>query len=624
MKKIFTKNLFLYMLLALAFTVAAIFGIQTVVSQTSNLQSSYEKLQSVKDKLASNEQQIEQLTASLGENNLAKTRAFADLLEMDPSIMESTERMEEIKERLMVNELHVIDENGIITHSTVAAYIGFDMGSGAQSAAFLDIIKDPSLEIVQEPQENATEQIIMQYVGVSRKDAKGCVQVGIRPEILENMLAGTSIDVVLEDIDFGKTGYVYAVDTSTGLITAHPNTSLIGQPAAQNGFPANETGQGKASIDGVTGYYVAENQSGTVIGTFMPEKEYYADRLQQTMVVSLSIFLIFAILLFTINRMVDRKIVHGIHNITNSMKKIAGGDFSIVISEESNPEFSLLSSSINIMVESIRSQILKNEELLKLQKEDMDNNLNMIENVKQACKNLNQASKATLMNAQSIRSGTSEQEQDVANLENVMTALTSKLNASANASTQTSAATKEAAEKILQTRERMEALEQAIQKISDTSTKIGQIIDEINSIAQQTKMLSLNASIEAARAGEMGKGFAVVASQVGELAARSSQAAKETGNLIIESIHAVEDGKTITEQTVTEFAAVVSEIEAASLNVEEITEMVLENASSVSLAMEGLHRIFDVVEKNVAISQDGEKVSTAMSEEVSHLQNLIK
>ena len=62
----------------------------------------------------------------------------------------------------------------------------------------------------------------------------------------------------------------------------------------------------------------------------------------------------------------------------------------------------------------------------------------------------------------------------------------------------------------------MEELNHSIQKISDMSAKIEKIIDEIDSIAQQTNMLSLNASIEAARAGETGKGFAVVAIQVGE------------------------------------------------------------------------------------------------------------
>lgn len=46
----------------------------------------------------------------------------------------------------------------------------------------------------------------MQYIGVARSDAEGLVQVGVRPEVLENMLASTKIDTVLKGIDFGKRG----------------------------------------------------------------------------------------------------------------------------------------------------------------------------------------------------------------------------------------------------------------------------------------------------------------------------------------------------------------------------------------------------------------------------------
>lgn len=625
MKKIFTRSLCFYMLIALMVTIAAIFSIQTAVSQRDNLQSSMEKLEEVRQTLIDNQEEIEQLTNSLGENNLAKTRAFADLLKADSTILQnSPASLEQIKERLMVSELHIIDEQGIITHSTIGEYIGFDMGSGEQSAAFLNIIDDNTLEIVQEPQENAAEHTLMQYVGVARQDGRGIVQVGIRPEVLEHMLQGTEINVVLQAIDFGKTGYIYAVDAVSGIIVAHPNSSLIGQAAEDHGIPWNSSGEGKTTIEGVEGYYVAEEYEGNIIGTFMPTTEYYEDRFQQTLVVSLSMFAIFVVLLLMINRLLDRKIVRGVHQISDSLEKIAAGDFMVSVHEDSNPEFKLLSANINKMVESMRTKIQENEELVKLQKGDMEKNLELIENVKQVCTNLNDASQATLSNARSIQSGTGEQELAVKDLKNVMEDLADKLNTSADTSTQVATVTKTATEKMIATGKQMEDLEDSIQKISQMSEKIGKIIGEINSIASQTKMLSLNASIEAARAGDAGKGFAVVAIQVGELATRSAQAAKETGELIMSSIEAVESGKEITEQTVSEFVSVVSEIEHASQSVEEITGMVLENVAVVAQAVEGLHRIYDVVEKNVEIAQNSEQVSTTMTEEAERLQLLVQ
>ena len=105
MKKIFTNRLFTYMLVALLITITAIFVLQTIVSQSANASSSHAKLTDVKEKLADNEETIAQLTDNLSQDNLAKTRAFADMLAVDPSIADSKEKLNTIKERLMVNEL---------------------------------------------------------------------------------------------------------------------------------------------------------------------------------------------------------------------------------------------------------------------------------------------------------------------------------------------------------------------------------------------------------------------------------------------------------------------------------------------------------------------------------------
>ncbi len=624
MKKIFTQRLFYYMLAGLFITILAIFGLQTVVSLTTNTTSSHAKLEDVKEKLAANETNIAQLTENLSSDNLAKTRAFADMLAADRSINGNTEKLNEIKDRLMVNELHIIDEDGIITSSTIDAYIGFDMKSGEQSNAFMVIVDDPSIEIVQEPQMNVAEGIVMQYIGVARTDDKGLVQVGVRPEVLEKTLAGTEISVVLQDIDYGEKGYIYAIDAASGLILAHRNSALIGTPAADAGFPSSLTGSGRAVIDGTKGYYMAEEYNGQIIGTFMPSSEYYAGRRNQTIVVSLSMLIIFGILLWMINRLVDDKIVQGINRISNSMHEIARGNFSITVNEQGNPEFTMLSDSINRMVEGIQQSMRENDSLLEQQKQDMVHNQLMIQNVQNACRDLNNVSGETLDNAENIFNGTGEQERAVEDLKQTMNQLTEELNNSVNATAAVTAATGTTSDKILQTQSRMELLKDSMQKISDMSIEIEKIIGEINSIAQQTNMLSLNASIEAARAGDMGKGFAVVAKQVGELATRSAQAARETSELIMNSINAVEDGRAITDQTVEAFGIVVENIEHTDHDIARITNMVRQNVDIVSHAVSQIERISNVVEENVRISQNTKQVSSNMADITGKLLEIVE
>ncbi len=623
MKKIFTRSLSLCMAVALIINIAVVAMIQMLVSQQNNTSNSQKSLETVKERLAQNDENISSLKETVGQNNLAKSRAFADLLAVDPSILTQAGRLEEVEERLMVNELHVIDENGIITHSTISEYLGFDMSSGEQSAAFVPIIKDPSLEIVQEPMINAAAGIVMQYIGVARKDAPGFVQVGIRPEVLENMLLGTQIDVVLRDIGFGETGYIYAVNVSDGTVLAAPDTDLIGTPAQEAGFPLRE-GKGSAKINGARGKYVAQEYNGMYIGTFLPLAEFYKNQFNQTMVMALSVFLIFSVLMYVINRMIDKKIVSGISNITTSMKKISEGDFSIIVDEHSAPEFSTLSGSVNKMVESICQNMKENEELIARQNEDMENNQTLIHNIKMVCSNLDGVSQETLSTADAIHNGTNEQELAVKNLGEVMNNLVQELNTSADVSKNAAAAALAAAQKIETTGTQMQTLETAIDKISDMSSEIEKIIGEINAIAQQTNMLSLNASIEAARVGEAGKGFAVVATQIGDLAARSAQAAKQTSELITNSIQAVEEGRLITKKTAEEFASVVTEIEEASRSVKEITGMVKQNVDTVSQVVEGLDVIADVVEKNIQISQNSKAVSEQMAGEAGKLLELVE
>lgn len=622
MKKMFTKRLLSYMAAAFAVTIIFIFALQTIITKKNNVDSAVEKLETVREKLLSNNNEIKQLTDSLGENNLAKTRAFAEILANDATLLTDDKKLQEICDNLMVNELHIVDEKGIIIQSTISDYIGFDMNSGEQSAAFMVIIDDPSIEIVQEPQANVAEGTVIQYIGVTRLDAKGFVQVGIRPEILEETLANTAIDVVLGNMDYGENGYIFAVDMESGLVLAHPNKELIGKSADETGI-ATETGEGKAKIGGTTGYYVTEEYNGMLIGTFLPAGEYYEARTSQTIAVAFSMLIIFIVLLTVINRYVDKEIVTGINNLAVSMKKIAAGDFEIVVEEESNPEFAQLSRDINTMVEGIRNSMNDNEMLLVQQKADMENTVSIVEKIKNVCGELGTVSRQTLSSADDIFRGTEQQKQSAGDLEQVMETLVVELKSSADASAEVTNTTKEAVATIFNTQKQMDILQEAIANISSLSREIEKIIVEIADIASQTNLLALNASIEAARAGESGQGFAVVATEVSNLATRSSQAARETNEMITNSISAINEGLKLTKDTATAFGSVVQEIERANTGVEEIAEMVRKNVAVVGQAVAELEKITSVVNANAEISESSKQISANMADITERLLNIV-
>ena len=118
--------------------------------------------------------------------------------------------------------------------------------------------------------------------------------------------------------------------------------------------------------------------------------------------------------------------------------------------------------------------------------------------------------------------------------------------------------------------------------ITEISKEIGNIITDIEDIASQTNLLSLNASIEAARAGEAGRGFAVVADQIGKLAADSAKSAVNTRELIDKTLVEIEKGNTITRTTAGSFNQIIEDMKSFA----ELAENTMEKANSQAESLE--------------------------------------
>ena len=123
-----------------------------------------------------------------------------------------------------------------------------------------------------------------------------------------------------------------------------------------------------------------------------------------------------------------------------------------------------------------------------------------------------------------------------------------------------------------------------IKSLGEQSSHIGQIIQVIDDIADQTNLLALNAAIEAARAGEHGKGFAVVADEVRKLAERSGKATKE----IAELITTIQKG---TEKAVQAMEKDTQEVEIGSKLAHDAAQALAEIISMINKATEQIHKI---------------------------------
>ena len=186
-----------------------------------------------------------------------------------------------------------------------------------------------------------------------------------------------------------------------------------------------------------------------------------------------------------------------------------------------------------------------------------------------------------------------------------------------------SARVKASANKANEEKEKMNDLLKEMEHITEISKEIGNIITDIEDIASQTNLLSLNASIEAARAGEAGRGFAVVADQIGKLAADSAKSAVNTRDLIDKTLVEIEKGNTITRTTADAFNQIIADMESFAELAENTMEKANSQAESLEQIGQGIEQLSGVVQGNAASSEENTAISINLAEGAAKMQDRV-
>lgn len=553
------------------------------------------------------EDSIQALKKALNKNYLRQARAIREIFEKNPDMI-STQNIIALAKDIGVDEIHVVDENGILRWGNITGFYGFDFSTTDQTRSLLKGLKDKTFELAQRPTERGADKVFFQYITIARRDTPGLIQIGVQPKELQKLIAKTDLQTIVKNQRVGEKGYAALMDLE-GRIIAHPDSQKIGSKITdlEWGQKIVQQKQGKLKyfFNGQEHFSAFQQKTDKIILSTLTTEPYMAPlkQLRNRMIMAAILSMVISVLVIVT---IVRKIVISVNHAVNGLKDISEGEGDLTkrLTISSNDEIGELGKWFNVFIEKLQgiiTHISKNsgdlngssDTLLTIAKEMSDEANNMSE------KSQSVATAAEEMSA-NMTSVAAAAEESSANI-NMVSAAAEEMTSTINEIAQNTEKTK------LTSNDAAIQAKSASSKINDltkAALKIGKVVETITDISEQTNLLALNATIEAARAGEAGKGFAVVAAEIKVLA-------RQTAEATLDIKEKIEQIQTSTKDSVSEIAQVTNAIlnanemiDTVAAAVEEQSATTKEIAENVNQAALGIQEVTTNVAQSSVVSHE--------------------
>ena len=411
----------------------------------------------------------------------------------------------------------------------------------------------------------------------------------------------------------------FLVDKDSSVILASRDSDLISKTLGADGQSAfykdvEKKVSGKSydfcTLDGNMTVFKEVNGTNWLLVSYVPTNVVLADLvgLRNLMI----IFSIISILvLCVLIERVTHVVIRPVKEMTRVITSMASGDFTVSMKVKGNDEIAVMGRSVEHFIASMKEMIRQMGHVSdRLEKQagsskNVSGEMNSAANIRsQSMTELNATVDQLSVSVNEIAQNATQLAGVVADTKEDSDKVEDKMRTTVEVSEKGKADMESVGNALHNIEISIHNLEEAVDKVGTASGEIVDIIKLIGDIAEETNLLSLNASIEAARAGEAGRGFAVVASQIGVLAKNSADSVAHITSLINEINGLVDDAVKQAGSSASDIESSADLIHTAVDTFDQIFQNIQETSHLIEGVVEKINQVDQVATNVAAISEE--------------------